>query len=163
MKKEVIDKRVGSFVDFTGKERKFIIVAVSSSTEVYKRMISIGVSVCHADDKFDEQVGTNIAIRNAKKSNLKFYASVAGMVNTKVVSALLDQEMEYFINNPASHIPGYNQMSRDYTNNQVKIQNLINIKNDLTQDEQKLFEEFKKLPDDTRNKIKVLLNAKELV
>ena len=155
MKKEIIDYKVDSFIDFEGIERKFVVVAISSKHSDFKRMISIGVSICHKDDEFDEEKGVNIAINHAKKSNLRMFVTAAGMVSTKLVNTLIDQEIEYFKKNPASHISGYLQMQ----NENQKIDELKNIENNLNNNQNNLHNELRKLSKEDLNNLRQLINV----
>lgn len=162
MKKEVIDYRVDSFIDYEGIERKFIVAAISSPHKTFKRMISLGVSVCHKDDVFDENLGLRVAVNNAKKANLKIFATVAGMVSTKTVRALIDQETEYFKNNPSSHIHGYSQMENKYLAELARKERLEIIKNNLDDNQKKLLDEVNKLPKDVLNNFQKLINVQNM-
>ena len=126
-------KKVGSFVDYEGKERRFVIVAASIEeecsivTEVPAKeqaredesyslkTLSIGVSVCRPNDTFDEEMGTKIALGKAiKYRNHALFATDCGCINTTVVNALLEQECEYIKKNPGRYMAGYDKDKAKY-------------------------------------------------
>ena len=71
-------------------------------------MLSIGVAVrCVRDE--DKGLGEQIAYGKAVTLlNHTLYVSHSGMINTKMVRALLEQEAEHFVKDPGSYITGYN-------------------------------------------------------
>lgn len=129
---ERIVYRFGSFVDFAGNTRKFVACAVSTETstsnveytaksgDVYvepiEKVLGIGFSVCRVGDEYNEELGKQIAYNKAvgAKNSLKMFVTFSGMINTPVVNALLDQEIEYFKRNPNAHISGYNEERDKY-------------------------------------------------
>ena len=48
------------------------------------------------------------------------WVSHAGMINTDVVNALIEQEMKFFENNPGSIIAGYDEAKRKYKQSILK-------------------------------------------
>lgn len=125
MKKERIETLVDSFVDANGDERHFVVAAISvmfnednepaavvdlnddECGEVVKGL-KLGFSICNPSDKFDEKLGTTIAVGRARKSaEYALLASEPGFINTQLVRAFLAQEAEYFKHNPESRIVGY--------------------------------------------------------
>lgn len=125
MKKERVEYIVSSFTDFEGKERQFVMAALSMdlesgyevSDEDYEEVkpvtkaLHIGVSVCNAKDVSDETLGKAIALGKARseKTRKSLYATDSGLINIQVVQALLKQESEYFKQNPGKYIAGYNK------------------------------------------------------
>lgn len=125
MKKERIETLVDSFVDANGKERHFVVAAVSvmfnkdnePATVVdlnndecgyVIKGLKLGFSICNPSDEFDEKLGTTIAVGRARKSaGYALFASEPGFINTQLVRAFLAQEAEYFKHNPESRIVGY--------------------------------------------------------
>lgn len=134
----IIDK----FIDYTGKEREFIIAAVSVPVpdcevaiipdavnghkgDCYieyddkvidcEKLLLLGVSVRHEEDKYSEEIGKTIAVGKALKYKGKqIVASSSGLINTIMVKALLQQEAEYFKRDPGSYIAGYNKRKYKY-------------------------------------------------
>lgn len=131
-----VEYKIDKFTDYSGKEREFILAAVSvplpieeslyipdpeSCTEYngyslyddeiempVEKYLLIGMSVRNADDKYDEEIGKRIAVGKALKFKGKqLVVSHAGLINTKMVQALLEQEAEYFKRDPQSYIAGY--------------------------------------------------------
>lgn len=144
MKKEVIDSITGSFVDYKGLKHMVTIVALSQSgkcvngnpnimfeidtyeedygTESYAdvaKTLSLGVSVCNPEDKYDEKVGFNKALARARSNSPVMFVTKAGIINTKMVKALLEQELEFTINNPDTIIPGYSTYLRNKENEEL--------------------------------------------
>lgn len=119
---------VDSFKDFTGEERQFVMAAVSlhGEPEVYikeddepidndMKVLSIGVSVCRPSDEFNEALGKRIAEGKATKyRDHALYAVDAGLINDKMVKALLEQEAEYFKVNPGRYLAGYDKDAQKY-------------------------------------------------
>ena len=81
------------------------------SNNVYvdlEKYLFIGMSIRNPEDKYDEEIGKRIAVGKALNGKGKqLYASHAGLINTKMVQALLEQEAEYFKRDPQSYIAGY--------------------------------------------------------
>lgn len=123
---------VDSFKDYTGVERKFVMAAVSLHNEYSvdiaedmepidndHKILSIGVSVCRPSDTFDEELGKRIAEGKATKyRDHAIYAVDAGLINDKVVRALLSQESEYFKSNPGRYLAGYDKDAEKYHKSQ---------------------------------------------
>lgn len=118
---ERVEYIVDSFKDFTGKERQFVMAAVSiyNETDVFveendvpvdndAKVLSIGVSVCRPNDEFNETIGKVIAKGKATKHrDHALYATDAGLINETMVKALLQQEVRYFKTNPGRYLAGY--------------------------------------------------------
>lgn len=125
MKKERIEYLVDSFVDANGDERHFVIAAISEVfTDINEpsyvtdvdgcvihevvKGLKLGFAICNPTDKFDEKLGITIAIGRARKNaEYALVASEMGYINTRLVHAFLQQEAEYFKNNPEYKIAGY--------------------------------------------------------
>lgn len=116
---------IDSFVDFTGTERKFIIAAVSQdcldctqiSEEEIEKALYLGISVCNAKDTFDEELGKRIAKGKALSPKSRIgvlHATKRGVINTKMVRALLEQEAEYMKQNPGTYLRGYDKDKEMY-------------------------------------------------
>lgn len=121
--KERVEYRVDSFVDFTGMERKFVMVALSQEVcaeigpdaLLSDKCLSIGVSVCQPEDEFDENMGVQIALGKARKlHNHALYSTDPGLINRGVVNALLDQEVAFFKQCPGKYLKGYDTAKAIY-------------------------------------------------
>ena len=124
MKKERIITLSDSFVDANGDERHFVIAAVTEHFDEgdvsaddgfdyydIAKGVKIGFAICNPSDKFDEKLGTTIAVGRARKNaDYALFATKTGYINTKLVQAFLEQEAEYFVNNPEYQIAGYKRM-----------------------------------------------------
>lgn len=124
----------GMFIDYKGNQRNYIMAAVSelmpeSSSVIYLdenkpanlimsnvvKKLSIGFAVCSPEDVWDEELGKTIALGKAIKRPARvMYVTDAGMINTRVVEALMEQEAVYFENNPGSVIKGYSDAEAKY-------------------------------------------------
>lgn len=138
------------FKDYTGQERDFILAAVSvplgfkecvyipdvfsekyedgkvsyyfEDTEMgLEKYLLIGMSIRNAEDKYDEEIGKRIAVGKALKFKGKqILVSHAGLINTKVVRAFLEQEAEYFKRDPQSYIAGYRNAEKKWKEKQLQ-------------------------------------------
>lgn len=133
--------RIDQFVDFNGIEREFIIAAVSVDltkektqylvTTVFEdeddyidihipKVLLLGVAIRNPNDKYDEALGMKIAENRAlkmleapeKMTGRIIAVSDRGLINTTVVSAILDQEAAYFKRDPGKYIPGYDKKAK---------------------------------------------------
>lgn len=135
---------VDTFKDYTGAERHFVMAAVSihNEAEVYveendepiytdEKILSIGVAVCRPNDTFNEELGKRIAEGKATKyRDHALYATDAGLINDKMVKALLEQEADYFRVNPGRYLAGYDKDAQKYRDSQ-RIEGYIdNLKGD---------------------------------
>ena len=135
MVKNRIEYRIGEFIDFAGRTRKYVVAAVSelidyacvttvthdvdiTMDEVVKKL-SLGFAICNPEDKWNEELGKKIALGKAMKRPARvMYASHAGMINTDVVNALINQEMKFFEKNPSAVIKGYEAAERKWIESQ---------------------------------------------
>jgi hypothetical protein len=128
--------RKGTFEDYAGVKRPYVFAAVStqlSSEEVSiegapfpLKAVGVGFSIVHPSDLnrtkkktvkgveievpvYDEKIGEQIAVGKAVASNNLhvLYTAAQGMINTKVVQALLEQEEAHFLTNPKDYIANY--------------------------------------------------------
>lgn len=128
----------GTFVDFKGQERNFTMAAVSIASEdsyvespedygmTTPKCVSIGVSVCLPQDRFDGELGKRIAYGKAMKDKShRLYATAPGMINTGMITGLLEQEAEHFKTDPGSYLRGYNTYKIRY-DRAMRIEGYIN-------------------------------------
>ena len=78
------------------------------------KKVCIGISVCHPEDKFDEEIGKKKAIARAQSAKPALLATSKGYINKHVVQGLLKQEADYIKNNPHLYIKGYSEMEKAY-------------------------------------------------
>lgn len=155
MKQIVTEYLIDSFVDFKGNEHKIVACALSRSPEeeygchltvgfvdgdfymdtcnpnygrIY-RIVSVGISICHPTDTFDEKKGKANAYRKAlndpKCSTI--YTKNKGVANKALMEAFLKQEVDFLKENPERIIKGYNQMKANFDKKQAlktKVENL---------------------------------------
>lgn len=153
--KERIDTIKGEFVDYAGDLHQFIIAAVSieldpdSSTisvddysdPIVKRL-GIGYSICAPGDVYDEEIGMKQAIGRARITTTALYSTHLGLINTKMVKALLEQEAEYLKNNPEKYITRYNRDRKNYERSKF----INSLKNDLSELELQVMNKLKQNP-----------------
>lgn len=134
MKEKVVYSN-GEFTDYSGKVHQYTVAAVSRPVEIVNgvsnlavvnednkfvsdvtKVLSIGISICNPDDTYDEELGKKIAYEKAisEKNDLKLYAAQSGLVNTRMVEALIEQEKAYFEAYPEKHIKGYQKAMYHY-------------------------------------------------
>lgn len=126
MKKERVEFHIDSFIDENGNTRHFVIAAISErfdepmdvssypwhtdDQEVVKGL-KLGFAICNPIDNFNEKLGCQIAEGRARKnSECALLATQLGYINTKMVQAFLEQEAEYFKDNPERYIKGYKRI-----------------------------------------------------
>jgi hypothetical protein len=148
MKKDIVMYKNGSFVDFQGVTRQFIVCALSTSQfnndmqEVFltayntvdgavegetllPRAVFIGVAVCNPLDEWDEEKGKMIALSKARgfkatapEKSAALFTTRAGMISELLVQALLTREVEHIKEDPECAIKGYNSMKARYKREQ---------------------------------------------
>lgn len=129
---------VDTFVDYAGLERKFVLAAVSMTSEDAvedfdyiedeHKILSLGISVCRPNDDFNEELGKRIAQGKAVKyRDHAIFASDAGLINKTMVGALLKQEAEYFKTNPGRYLAGYNKDAAKYLKDQKTTEFIENL------------------------------------
>lgn len=139
MKDKVVFKS-GEFIDFTGVSRNVTFCAVSIledsivtsivdlllnvpevSSDLSVKKIVLGVAVQNPGDIVPNMDLSKIIAegkaRKFKSSLGALYSTSKGMINYKVVEALLEQELEFFKQNPGNYIAGYNKDKALYKEN----------------------------------------------
>lgn len=106
------------------------------------KVVRLGLSICNPTDNFDEKVGALKAAARARNSEPVLYTSDPGIINTKVVRALLEQEAQYIKNNPENVIPGYEDMKARY----LKRKEMEAMKGNFSETEAKVVEGLEKDP-----------------
>jgi hypothetical protein len=133
-----VSYHIDKFVDNNGIEREFILAAVSidlrkDKSVIYseaaigvttgeaaydmEKVLCLGIAVRRPEDTFNEALGMTIAKGKALKAltdpskGKLLFASDAGLINTKMVQALLEQEALYFKRDPRCYIAGYERPS----------------------------------------------------
>lgn len=107
-----ISYKIDKFTDFSGKSREVIFCAVSVDEFSEYKSLRVGVSVQNVKDEINTELGKKIAFGKAMKDKSCcgiLASSNKGMINAKVVEALLEQEMDYFKLNPGKYLAGYNK------------------------------------------------------
>lgn len=173
--KERVEYKFGEFVDFAGITRKFVVAAVSVPTNILyvasydkaeqfvpssiAKILSIGIAICCPSDTYNEEVGKKVAYSKAMnpENPYRLFASAPGMVNTKMVDALIEQEITYFTNNPESHIKGYNDAMYKYLNEQQKAIDKSKMMDGLTNADLETIHYIKGLEKEKRDSIMKLI------
>lgn len=135
MVKNRIEYRIGEFIDFAGRTRKYVVAAVSELIdcgdvisvtkdadliiEDVVKKLSLGFAICNPEDKWDEELGKRIALGKAiKRPTRVMWVSHAGMINTEVVNALINQEMKFLEKNPETVFKGYETAKKKWLDGQ---------------------------------------------
>ena len=167
MKQDVTEYVVGSFIDFKGEEHKIVACALSQTPETSNsgeslcigwadgsyidndnadyaqicRVLTIGISICHPTDTFDLEKGKKNAYQKAlnNPSCPTIYAKNKGVINTKLVKAFLEQEINFIKENPERVIKGYNEAKVRFEKKQAIKTELANLT-----DKEKFFLELAK-------------------
>ena len=119
--------KVDSFIDFEGKERKFVLLCAtindpslilnSQFTEA-ERYLNLGIALCNKVDKFNEQLGVKIALGRAqKKLNHVIVFQRGSMINNDLVNIILERESAYLKKDPGFYIEGYDVAKDRYLRN----------------------------------------------
>ena len=108
--KERVEYRVDSFVDFTGMERKFVMVALSQE---------VCAEIDPDTENWDEDAllsdkCLSIGGKARKLHNHALYSTDPGLINRGVVNALLDQEVAFFKQCPGKYLKGYDTAKAIY-------------------------------------------------
>lgn len=106
------------------------------------KSLRIGISICNPVDKFNESIGKAKAIARARMSDPVLFVKNAGLINSKVVRALLQQESEYLKNNPELLIKGYKESKLRYERNHQ----MVNLEKSFTPVERDIAEKLTKNP-----------------
>lgn len=115
--KNILNEETGEITTVPAKTVKKDIDYVERVAPVAK-ILSVGVSVRCDRDK-DQNLGVKIAYGRALKYKGPEYehclfATHAGMINTMMVKAFLEQEAEHFKKNPGSYLDSYNKDKEAY-------------------------------------------------
>ena len=119
--------KVDSFIDFEGKERKFVLLCATINdpslilntqfTEA-ERYLNLGVALCNEVDEFDEKLGVKIALGRAqKKLNHMIVFQRGSMINNDLVNTILERESAYLKKDPGFYIEGYDVAKDRYLRN----------------------------------------------
>ena len=114
---EKVSYRTDVFTDFTGKERQFVICAVSTDNlclSYGEKTVFLGLAVqSPVDTQRNEELAKTIAKGKALSAKRCIGSLTTfdnkGLINSRVVEALLFQESEYFKANPGKYIKGYDK------------------------------------------------------
>ena len=118
---------VDSFIDFEGKERKFVLLCatindpsliLNTQFTQAERYLNLGIALCNEVDEFDEQLGVKIALGRAqKKLNHMIVFQRGSMINNDLVNTILERESAYLKKDPGFYIEGYDVAKDRYLRN----------------------------------------------
>lgn len=142
MKQDIVKYLHDSFIDFKGQTHDIVICAVSTTPKrdgyEYKtcwfnrcelledksvvRTVTLGISVCNPEDKFDLERGKKNAYNRALNDPNcpTIIANLNGIINDSLVDAFMKQEMKYILDNPERVIKGYNDTKKRWEANSQK-------------------------------------------
>ncbi len=157
MKQDVTEYWIDSFVDFRGDEHKIVACALSQSPQkgedgsqlvigwadeptsyidtedfdyahIY-RMVTIGISVCHPTDTFNEETGKARAYQKALNDPKcpTIYTKNKGVASRALIEAFLKQEVNFLKENPERIIAGYNQAKARFDKKQAIKDKIANL------------------------------------
>lgn len=119
--------KVDSFIDFEGKERKFILLCATINMPSLilntqfiqaERYLNLGIALCNEVDEFNEQLGVKIALGRAqKKLNHMIVFQRGSMINNDLVNTILERESAYLKKDPGFYIEGYDVAKDRYLRN----------------------------------------------
>ena len=119
--------KVDSFIDFEGKERKFVLLCatinmpsliLNNQFNEAERYLNLGIALCNEVDEFDEQLGVKIALGRAqKKLNHMIVFQRGSMINNDLVNTILERESAYLKKDPGFYIEGYDVAKDRYLRN----------------------------------------------
>lgn len=119
--------KVDSFIDFEGKERKFVLLCatinmpsliLNNQFNEAERYLNLGIALCNEVDEFNEQLGVKIALGRAqKKLNHMIVFQRGSMINNDLVNTILERESAYLKKDPGFYIEGYDVAKDRYLRN----------------------------------------------
>lgn len=127
--------KVDSFVDFEGKERKFVLLCATINKQIMSsdcfgnimisdRFLNLGIALCNEVDEFNEQLGVKIALGRAqKKLNHAIIFQKGSMINSDLVNTILEREVAYLKKYPGFYIEGYDLAKDRYLRNNTAVTN----------------------------------------
>lgn len=121
--KKVAEFIEGTFIDYKGDKREYTICALScpieedddeaSDSEV--KQLRLGIAVRRDGDEYVRGIGMAEAERKAKENPFSILRSdTCGVINSTMVQAILEQEAEFFENNPGKYITAYRNDAERY-------------------------------------------------
>lgn len=122
--------KTGEFTDYNGVKRQYVICAYSQTNDNpemqvtsynpscdcleyvgdIQKSLSLGIAIQRDGDTPDFEIGKKIALGKAmKKPYSVLYCATKGVINTPMVTAVLEQEGAYFERFPEA--PSYNMVA----------------------------------------------------
>lgn len=154
MKQDIAAYLVDSFVDYAGKEHRFVACALSQSPEEVEdtlrvgwvdkhgilnnadplnheiyRLVTVGIAICNPVDDYDLEKGKQIARHKAAhvEGLPCLYTANKGVITKELVETFLNQQVKFFKENPEKLIPGYKTEKIKYEAGQKAKQAIANL------------------------------------
>jgi hypothetical protein len=125
--KERVEILVDSFEDEAGVHN-FVLAALSVDLKYgdmwategslidldFNKGLKLGFAICSPSDKFDKDLGIEIATGRARKNkNYALVSTKPGYINRKLIQSFLVNEATFFKENPDYYIAGYKRMKNE--------------------------------------------------
>ena len=127
----------GEYVDYKGQVHKFVVAGVVNKVSGYvdacngiydpdvypdvdmEKSISVGISICNPEDKYNENIGKLQAEGRAKKprKNPRVVYASWGIITPYVVELLIKSIADDIKANPGKYVPGYNESEKKWIKN----------------------------------------------
>lgn len=151
--KKIVFKE-GTFVDFKGNKREYTMCAISlpisetddnaGNDEV--KQLRLGIAVRREGDEYVRGIGMTEAERKAMENPFNIIRSTTvGVINQEVVESILNQEGKFFEANPGKYLATYSADKMNW------------------EDEQKVKEIYKSLPEEAKKVHEYLVTASDEV
>lgn len=124
--KKVVFKE-GTFIDFKGNKREYTMCAISlpiSETDDKAgydevKQLRLGIAVRREEDEYMRGIGMAEAEKKSMENPFDIVRSTTtGVINQKVVEAILEQEGEFFEQNPGKYLAAYNSDKQEWEDGQ---------------------------------------------
>lgn len=92
---KIKDSRVETITEFDEKGNEIIKL---KKTKIHKRVFSMGYSICHPEDEYNEEIGINVALRRIKNGD------AIGTLTTTDITMLNDDQCYAILSNELIHI-----------------------------------------------------------
>ncbi len=121
--KKVAEFIEGTFIDYKGDEREYTICALScpieegddNASDAEVKQLRLGIAVRRDGDEYVRGIGMTEAERKAKENPFTILrADTCGVINSTMVRAVLEQEAEFFENNPGKYLAAYRADAERY-------------------------------------------------
>lgn len=110
------NKTVHDYVEYEIKPNKVIPSILTYYEPQLKRELTIGVSICHAKDKFDENTGIDIAKQRIANGITSGTVSTedATMLTKDMIDVIIDNKLKWFCEHIDRYVGGNQAVSMHY-------------------------------------------------